>query len=304
MKKESIPLFRPHEEIRLFNNNEHLEWESVFKKHHSQLFHINRIEDYRPFIKLAAAPFRHTVHDFFFLTKGTSKRSKGLDNYEFEKNTFFFVPANQITAHEYISEDATGYFCYFNPEIFNNKFSQKDVLNEFPFLEFTGHPIVHVPDNDMVVAIVNILERLLSEYGNKHISSNLFSSYLLALFFEIKRYAKTDEKIKEDAATRIAQQYKNLLIRHIYEKNRISEYADMLSISVNHLNKCVKTATNKSAQELLFEMLMLEAKALLKQTHLTINEIAWKIGKEDTSDFIRLFKSKTGYTPSEYRKLD
>lgn len=304
MKKASIPLFQPHEEIRLYNNYEHLEWESEFKKHHSQLFHINRIEDYRPFIKLAAAPFRHTVHDFFFLTKGTSKRSKGLDNYEFEKNTFFFVPANQITAHEYISEDATGYFCYFNPEIFNNKFSQKDALNEFPFLEFTGHPIVQVSDNEVVTAIVNILERLLSEYGNKQISSNLFSSYLLALFFEIKRYAKTDEKVKEDASTRIAQQYKNLLIRHIYEKNRISEYADMLSISVNHLNKCAKTATNKSAQELLFEMLMLEAKALLKQTHLSINEIAWKIGKEDTSDFIRFFKSKTGYTPSEYRKLD
>jgi len=304
MKKEPIPLFRPHEEARHLNIYEHVEWESVFKKHHSQLFHINRIEDYRPFMKLAAAPFRHAVHDFFFLTKGASRRSKGLDNYDFDQNTFFFVPANQITAHEFISEDATGYFCYFNPEIFNNKFSQKDALNEFPFLEFTGHPVVHVADNEVVIAIVNILERLLSEYGNKQISSNLFSSYLLALFFEIKRYAKANEKIKEDAATRIAQQYKNLLIRHIYEKNRISEYADILSISVNHLNKCVKTATNKSAQELLFEMLMLEAKALLKQTHLTINEIAWKIGKEDTSDFIRLFKSKTGHTPAEYRKLD
>lgn len=283
--------------------NEHVEWESVYKKHHSQLFHINRVEDYRPFIKLAAAPFRHTVHDFFFLTKGTSRRSKGLDNYDFGRNTFFFVPANQITAHAFISEDATGYYCYFNPDIFNNKFSQKDALNEFSFLSFSGYPVVHVEDDVVVTAIVNILERLLNEYGDWHISSNLFSSYLLALFFEIKRYTKADEKIKEDASTRIAQQYKNLLIRNIYEKNRIADYASMLNVSVNHLNKCVKTATDRSAQELLIEMMLMEAKALLRQTNLSVNEIAWKLRKEDPSDFTKFFKAKAGVTPTEYRKL-
>jgi len=302
MKKEPIPLFRPHEAERHLNIDEHTQWESVFKKYHSQFFHINRIEDYRPFIKLAATPFRHTVHDFFFLTNGQSKRSKGLDNYDFGRNTFFFVPANQITAHEYISEDATGYFCYFNPEIFNNRFSQKDALNEFSFLSFSGCPVVQIEDEHVVAAIINILERLLSEYGNKNISPNLFSSYLLALFFEIKRYARQDEKIKEDAATRIAQQYKNLLIRNIYEKNRIADYASMLNVSVNHLNKCIKTATSKSAQELLIEMMLMEAKALLKQTDLTVNEIAWKLRKEDPSDFAKFFKAKAGLTPTEYRR--
>lgn len=304
MKKEFIPLFRPHEAERHLNIDEHLQWESAFKKHHSQLFHINRVEDYRPFIKHAADPYRHVVHDFFFLTKGSSRRSKGLDNYNFGSNTFFFVPANQITAHEFISEDATGYYCYFNPDIFNNKFSQKDALNEFTFLSFSGYPVVHVEDDAVVTAIVNILERLLSEYGNKQISPNLFSSYLLALFFEIKRYAKENEKIKEDAATRIAQQYKNLLIRNIYEKNRIADYASMLNVSVNHLNKSVKTATDKSAQELLSEMMLIEAKTLLKQTTLSINEIAWKLRKEDSSDFTKFFKAKAGVTPTEYRKQD
>ena len=72
----------------------------------------------------------------------------------------------------------------------------------------------------------------------------------------------------------------------------------------NHLNKCVKAATGKSAQDLLSEMVLLEAKVLLRQTSLSVNEIAFKIGKEDTSDFIRFFKSKTNLTPTEYRKTD
>ena len=67
----------------------------------------------------------------------------------------------------------------------------------------------------------------------------------------------------------------------------------------SNLNKCVKAATGKPAQELLSEMILAEAKVLLKQTSLTVNEIAWKIGKEDPSDFIRFFKSKTNLTPTE-----
>ena len=59
----------------------------------------------------------------------------------------------------------------------------------------------------------------------------------------------------------------------------------------------------KSAHDVLKEMLLLEAKVLLKQTNLTISEIAYKIGKNEISDFARFFKSQTKMTPSEYRNL-
>ena len=84
----------------------------------------------------------------------------------------------------------------------------------------------------------------------------------------------------------------------------MAEYAGLLNVSPNHLNKCVKSTTGKSAQDLLSEMVLLEAKVLLRQTSLSVNEIAFRIGKEDSSDFIRFFKSKTNLTPTEYRKTD
>jgi len=123
------------------------------------------------------------------------------------------------------------------------------------------------------------------------------------LLFEVKKFSR-QEKTTESSASRITQLYKNKLAHYIYEKHSIAEYASMLAVSPNHLNKCVKAVTGKSAQELLSEMILLEAKVLLKQTSLTVNEIAWKIGKDDPSDFIRFFKSKTNLTPTEYRKTD
>jgi len=49
-------------------------------------------------------------------------------------------------------------------------------------------------------------------------------------------------------------------------------------------------------------MRVLEAKVLLKQSNLSIADIAFKIGKLDPSDFSRFFKAETGKTPKEYRQ--
>lgn len=48
-------------------------------------------------------------------------------------------------------------------------------------------------------------------------------------------------------------------------------------------------------------MLLLEAKSLLKQSTLTISEVAYKIGKKDHSDFSRFFKAHTGMTSKDFR---
>lgn len=69
----------------------------------------------------------------------------------------------------------------------------------------------------------------------------------------------------------------------------------------NHLNKCLKKTIGKSAHDLLNEMLLLEAKILLKQSNLKVAEIAFKIGKNEVTDFARFFKSHTGMRPSQSR---
>ena len=75
----------------------------------------------------------------------------------------------------------------------------------------------------------------------------------------------------------------------------------MLAVSPEHLNRSVKSAFGKTAHHYLDEMILLEAKVLLKQSRFNISEIAYKIGKENPGDFIRFFKSKTGITPKQYR---
>lgn len=299
MHPQQIPLLNP----ATMATHHFPKWAEWRSSPINQFFHINSLETHLPHIAFPLPPHRKTVHDFLFITKGSTVRSKGLSEYEVRENTFFFLPATQITTHLSMSPDTEGYYCHFDIELMTNGFVQAGVLSQLPFLQFTGHPLVPIPPAE-VETVVRLLQRLeRAEIENAPDVLDLIRAYLLALFTELKRYAGTGETSAKSAAIRITQLYKEALARHIYQKHSVSVYAELLAVSPNHLNKCVKTVTGKSAQETLDEMVLLEAKALLRQTSLSISEIAYKLGKEDHSSFSRFFRSKTSQTPKEYKQV-
>lgn len=277
------------------------EWKMDIADFH-HLFHINRIEDVVSKIKFPLEPHRKTVNDFIFLTKGKSLRSKGLHQFEFGANTFFFLPAYQISTHDYLSPDSEGFFCHFDSTLFKSIFSSRDFSKEFPFWQFACGPLIAIPP-DLVQFVLNILKRLLLEYNtNRILNPKIISAYLFTLFTEVGQFCSSQTISTPNAAARITELYKNLLEQHIYTHSKVADYASLLAITPDHLNKSVKATIGKTSQELLADMIILEAKVLIKQTDLTISEIAFKFAETNPSDFTRFFRSKTGQTPKEFRQ--
>jgi AraC family transcriptional regulator, transcriptional activator of pobA len=278
-----------------------MQYNDLFFSQSHHLFHINKLEDFRDKIQFPLPPHRKPIYDFIFLTKGVTRRSKALNPYEIRENTFFFLPAYQITEHEFMSADTEGYFCHFNFDIFTNHLPQHNMLRDFPFLQFIGNPIVKI-EEPIKPFILNIFERLEAEYKKNEVENfDIIAVYLLALFTEVKLFYAPSVYAKKNTSLMITQNFKDALSRHIYEKQKVTEYADLLNVSPNHLNKCVKLTTGQSAQDILNEMILLEAKVLLKQTDMQISEIAYKLSQQNHSDFSRFFKAKTGITPKDYK---
>ena len=267
-------------------------------------FHINTIEDYLRLSKRSEFPLpphRKEVNDIIFLTRGSVQRTKGLDEFEFGKNQFFFLPAYQITTMRSMTANAAGFYCHYDPDIFFRKLFQKELLHQFSFLHFTGNPIVKV-DQQTTGFCEQLFAQLLAEYRkDDECNMDFVASTLLTLFFAVNRFAKPADPLVGNAAYRIANQYKSLLIKNIKDHQKVAYYADQLAVSPEHLNRSVKSAFGKTAHEYLDEMILLEAKVLLHQSSLNVSEIAYKVGKENPGDFIRFFKSKTGLTPKQYR---
>ncbi len=266
-------------------------------------FYINSLKGIGDKIQFPLPPHRKPIYDFMFVTQGNTRRGKALTKYDVGPDDFFFLPAYQITQHEYVSSDIEGYFCQFSMDIFADWIPPNQLFRKFPFLQFIGNPVVKVNKRSRpyLNAILERLIKLLKEKDDT-IRYNLAASYLMALFSEICHFTNAVEITRKDSAFLIAEQYKDILAKKIYDNQLVSDYANQLNVSPNHLNKCVKQVMGISAQDLLNRMVLLEAKVLLKQTDLTISQIAFQLSKKNHSDFSRFFKSKTGITPKQYRQ--
>lgn len=272
---------------------------SMQKKYHKDepLFYVNRVEDARERFNFPISPHRKTVYDILFLTKGEGVCFKGLTKYHYRQNQVFSIPAYQITVHESISNDASGFFVHFSPELFSENLH---LLKRFNFLQFNADPIVTIPAFHLQ-PILNIFNRLLDFVDDKsNQRSNAIKWYLMALFSEVNHHISTSPREVKDSAALVTQKFKDALSQYIYTHHTLKDFAKLLHITPNHLNKCVKKTLNKTAQSLLNEMLILEAKSLLRFSPLTVSEISHTLHRSSSSNFSRFFKRETGITPTKY----
>lgn len=266
--------------------------------HH--LFHINRLETYRDKLVFPLPPHRKITYDFIFLTKGSSVRSKGLAEFTIIPNSFFFLPAYQITEHRSMSKDAEGFYVHFSPDIFQ-QFGQMKVIEQFSFFDFLTYPIVEVdqPSKNRICRRLNDLLDVYRDPNRNGYDQVIFK--VLDILTEANIFYKEEGEVSKTAAAYLVNLYKDALSQKIYQLQKVSEYADLLHVTPNHLNKCVKKITHKTAQELLNEMIIMEAKSLLKYTDLQVAEVAVRLCNQNPSNFSRFFKSQTGYSPKAYQ---
>jgi AraC family transcriptional regulator, transcriptional activator of pobA len=270
----------------------------TYTGHH--LFHINKLESYVDKLTFPLPPHRKITFDFLFITKGETVRSKGLTEFKIIPNQFFFLPAYQITEHRSMSTDIEGFYVHFSLDIFQEESLHK-VIDRFGFLGFLSNPIIGV-DSKAKNRIQRLLADLLDIYTQMTARDHQLVVFnILNVLAEANRFAKEEPRLSKSAGAFLVNQYKDSLSQRIYQLQKVSEYADVLSVTPNHLNKCVKQITNKTAQELLNEMLIMEAKSLLKYTNLQVAEVAVRLCNQNPSNFSRFFKSQTGSSPKSYQ---
>jgi AraC-like DNA-binding protein len=98
------------------------------------------------------------------------------------------------------------------------------------------------------------------------------------------------------------EKFLELLETHISTHKQVSHYAGMLNLSTYQLNAITKETLGKTCSQLIDDSLILEAKRYLLATSDQVNQIAYQLGYEDISYFIRFFKKHTRYSPEAFRQ--
>ena len=76
---------------------------------------------------------------------------------------------------------------------------------------------------------------------------------------------------------------------------------DKACLSPNYFGDLISKESGTTAQRHIQDAVIERSKQLLVETRLPVSEIAYQLGFEYPQHFSRLFKSRTGMTPNEYR---
>ncbi|MGF1639296.1 MAG: helix-turn-helix domain-containing protein [Cyclobacteriaceae bacterium] len=175
------------------------------------------------------------------------------------------------------------------------------------FLSPESNPITTLDDNEYDL-LQGLCEKMLIEYENIT-AENLMviENYLQVFLVYVKRIQDKIKKIstKEFSSAHAEIHYKflNLVEKQFLDQKSVTVFADQLNITPGYLNECVKSVSGKSAKEIISQVILLEAKSLLKQTALPIKEIAFELNFQDYSHFVKFFKAYTNLTPAAFRNL-
>ena len=125
------------------------------------------------------------------------------------------------------------------------------------------------------------------------------------MLYQLKEFTNAFDQWEEGFSTPqqiLLQKFIQLLNNFYIEKRTIEEYAQLLSITPNHLSQSIKVASGKNALSYIIERLLSEAKSLIQFTDYDISEIAYQLNFSDPANFGKFFKKHTKLTPLEFRK--
>lgn len=254
------------------------------------------INNYKP-------PFRK---DFYFIALVTNagKTKITYDNTDVTKLDSFLVFQSPGLLYSFFRDNtANGYLIYFKPQCFS--FFKPVFEKEFPFFNIL-HTNFFKLNHSKFKEFAPHFEEVFSAYEkSKDETHKIATVKLLALLYQLKEFTTAFNQWEEGFTSPqqiLFQKFVQLVNNYYIEKRTIEEYAELLSVTPNHLSHSVKSASGKNALSFINERIITEAKSLIQFTAFDIAEIAYQLNFSDPANFGKFFKKHTDKTPLEFRK--
>ncbi len=262
-----------------------------------------------------AKPFRHSFYCITLFLQGDITLNGGFWKTRLKNPALYFKTPCQVVSWVKPERWLNEYFIVFTENFMLNYKALADIIFELPFFQLEK-AIPFELEADEVELLTNLYNHILTEYRSAHSDKfDLIASYTHTLLIHVRRmyykYIENDEALtkhiqKQDYSR--VEEFRSLIRENILSgngdegKRTVKYFASQLATHPNHLNAVVKRQTKKTAIAFIHEQVLLEAKALLNQTDLSIKEISFKLGFHEPSHFNHFFKKQMETTPVLYRK--
>lgn len=249
----------------------------------------------------------HIKTEYFRISltrQGSARFDVGLEKYQPKRNYILFGIPGQIFSLHDVSNDFLAYYMLFTENFISGTSLFANKTWQFPFLSYSGVQCFELTE-ETASEIENIIFKINDEIKNQqNQSSDSIKLYIqLILIHASRNYDAVQLSRLGTAGTaqNLFSEYLKLVSQYFLTRRKVAEYAALLHVSPDHLNRAIKACSDKTAHDFIDEMLLMEAKVYLLHSQLTISEIAYKLDFADPSHFNKFFRKLCGQTPAEFR---
>lgn len=243
-------------------------------------------------------------HDFFYMlviTKGSGSHEIDFMPYEVSGHSVFLMRPGQVHQLE-LHAGSEGYLVQFRNDFFHlQNLPAKELLRK------VSHKKICTLEERNFSRLKTILDYIATEFSERQEGyEEVIKSSLSIFFIELVRHRRNrDGNAAPDNsyAQEKLEKFFDLMEADIISQKQASYYADKLNLSLYQLGAITKSLLDKTPSEVISDYVILEAKRLLLATSGQVNQIAYELGYEDSSYFIRFFKKHTGHSPESYRNI-
>lgn len=258
-----------------------------------------------------AAPITF-INEFYTITlksKCTSNEKYGRNMHDFDQGLMNFCAPNLI--RELDGNDSfpkNGWMLSFHPDFLINH-PLKEKITENGYFYYNKNEALHLSSKEEKI-IVRLFNAIRQEYQSNidSFSQDIILSEIGTLLSYATRFYNRQSITRKSLNNNLVKKLDVILDKYIeqdlLEKNGIPSVkyiSEEMNISSNYLSDILRNLTGQNTQQHVQNKIITRAKHLLITTHLSVSEVAYKLGFQQPQSFNKLFKIKTKITPLEFK---
>ncbi|MBO8428995.1 MAG: AraC family transcriptional regulator [Bacteroidetes bacterium] len=242
---------------------------------------------------------------FALCIEGEIKVTLNLHEYTVKKNDFvIIIPGSFIQIHSAGSQARVA-FMGFSSNFIHAMNYWKYMTDHLSIALI--HPIIPLPESNAAFFLDTFSLLTKAANGQIQLFNKQIISSIMDIFYNALKiiYENTFSDFKEDKKKRpreyeVLKEFLQLVFENYKQEHKVSFYANEIGLTLSHFCATIKKATGKTAQDIIREFIIMDAKAQLKNGTDKINKIAKSLGFSATA-FNRFFLEYAKMTPLEYR---
>ena len=238
-------------------------------------------------------------------TSGKARYTVDTKQHEVSEGDVIIISEGQVVGDYLLSPDCKGIALIMSYYFFHNTVSGIHELSAL-FLFARTHPVFHLDaqqSKDLQNDIAHIKQKIIDV--NHRFRRELVMTMLKALIYDMSNIIYRFQQLETEGQTRaevIFREFIQAVEKNFHTERRVSWYAKQLCITSKYLSETIRSISKRTPSDWIDSYVTRELCVMLKNSTLSIKQIADEMHFANQSFMGKYFKEHVGMSPTQFRR--